>query len=193
MSTHNTSTGDVNKFNEHETLHQLSHYLPAQAPLKDFIHHNTLHAFQNLKFYDALRNASKIFGYTVTFSLEKFRSLYQENSIREDILTKVITERKGKENVGKWKDMLIAKEYSTNIDARIGTLRTNWKDKFDVDLDSIVHPKLFRILCSYLDQGISIWDFPVHENGFLASIKELQRVSYVSFFKTKRFIKLCCY
>ena len=63
-------------FNEHEVLRELKHYLPAQAPLKDFIHHNTLHAFQHLKFYDALRNASEIFGYKTTLSLNDYRILY---------------------------------------------------------------------------------------------------------------------
>jgi hypothetical protein len=49
-------------FNEHEVLHELKHYLPSQAPLKDFIHHNTLHAFQNFKFHDGIRQAFKIYG-----------------------------------------------------------------------------------------------------------------------------------
>ena len=59
----------VNIFREENVLHHLKHYLPAQASLKDFIHHNTLHAFQDRKFYDALTESSKIFGYKTSLSL----------------------------------------------------------------------------------------------------------------------------
>ena len=65
-------------FNEQGVLHDLKHYLPAQAPLKDFIHHNTLYAFQNLKFFDALLNASEIFGYKVSLALNEYRALYYQ-------------------------------------------------------------------------------------------------------------------
>ncbi len=57
------------KFDEAHVLHELKHYLPTQTPLKDFIHHNSLHAFQHMKFYDAIFKASKIFGYQVTLQL----------------------------------------------------------------------------------------------------------------------------
>ena len=50
-------------FSLEKVVHDLKHYLPSQAPLKDFIHHNTLHAFQNDKFHEAMSKASKIFGW----------------------------------------------------------------------------------------------------------------------------------
>ena len=56
-------------FDEDHVLHVIKHYLPSQTPIKDFIHHNTLHAFQHEKFYDAIFKSSKIFGYQVTLEL----------------------------------------------------------------------------------------------------------------------------
>lgn len=167
-------------------LHDLKHYLPAQAPLKDFIHHNTLHAFQHLKFFPALWRASNIFGYKVTLSLEEYRALYTDAKISEATLNRIIIERFGKEQLNDWKNKLLSKRYDLNCESRIGKLRSNWETLYNVDLDVLVHPPLFRILCSYLDQGISIWNFPVHHKGFLNSVRELEKTSFVSIFKTKR-------
>ncbi len=86
---------DIAPFNEKHVLHELKHYLPSQTPLKDFIHHNSLHAFQNLKFYEAIFKASKIFGYQVTLQLTEYRQLYKIGRIKNDVLEKVITEKKG--------------------------------------------------------------------------------------------------
>jgi hypothetical protein len=68
-------------FSEEETLHRLKHYLPSQAALKDFIHHNTLHAFQHQKFEVAIRNANKIFGHSVSLSLSEYRALHFKGRI----------------------------------------------------------------------------------------------------------------
>jgi len=59
-----------------------------------------------------------------------------------------------------------------------------------IDMDSLVQHILFRILCSYLDQGISIWNFPVKEFGFLDSLREMEKNSFASFFRKKRARKL---
>ena len=173
-------------FNEEEVLHDLKHYLPAQAPLKDFIHHNTLHAFQHLKFFKALQLASEIFGYKVSLSLDEYRSLFQKGKINENILDRIITQRKGTTQSKEWKEKILSNEYQNTTLPRIGALRSNWKRHYHIDLDSLVHPTLFRVICSYLDQGISIWNFPVGHQGFLAAVRELERNSFASFFKTER-------
>ncbi len=173
-------------FNQDHVLHELKHFLPTQTPLKDFIHHNSLHAFQDTKFYDAIFKSSKIFGHQATMPLIDFRKLYEIGRIREEILDKIIGNRIGKEQISVWKNKLVSKDYNDHNEQRIGILRANWKQTYHIDLDNLVQPFLFRFLCSYLDQGIAIWDFPVGNKGFLESIKELEANSYSSIFKTKR-------
>lgn len=178
------------KFDEHHILHELKHYLPSQTPLKDFIHHNSLHAFQNLKFYDAIFKASKIFGYQATLQLDEFRKLYQTGRINDAILDRIIIERKGILNLQKWKHFVLNEQYDDSTTPRIGLLRSEWKSKYKISLDNLVQPLLFRVLASYLDQGISMWEFPLDKNGFLATIKALEKHSYSSLFKTNRAKKL---
>ena len=176
-------------FDEVHAVHELKHLLPSQQALKDFIHHNSLHAFQHMKFYDAIFKASKIFGFQVHLQLPEYREMYKTGRIREDILQKVIKEKKGhieEPIVIGWKDKLLNKEYDTLNQPKIGQLRKLWKEVYQVDLDNKVHPLLYRILCAFLDQGIAIDGFPVVNKNFIASIKEMEQNSFVSFFKTKK-------
>lgn len=183
---HNKKVG----FDEGYVLHNIKHYLPTQTPIRDFIHHNSLHAFQNEKFYDAIFKASKIFGYQVTLELSDFRNLYAQGRISSDILNRVILEQKGAENIDYWNIMLLSNTFDEHNDFRIGRLRELWKEKYHFDIDNQVHPLLFRILASYLDQGISSNHFPFVDEGLLASIRKLESDSFASFFKTDRARKM---
>lgn len=164
----------------------MKHYLPAQASLRDFVHHNTLHAFEQMKFHDARRFASRIFGYKVSLSLAEFRALYKQGKIREEALAQVITNKKGKEALPLWKERAVSKSYHTSIVARIGVLRTLWARKYHVNIDAIVHPMIFRLLCSFLDQGISIWKFPAEGMGFLDAVAEIEKNSLFRLLRTER-------
>lgn len=177
-------------FDEHEVIHELKHYLPAQAPLKDFIHHNTLHAFQQMKFKDGVRHASEILGYRSSLSLSDFRNLFDKGQIFPEVLDRVIVQKKGADHLEEWRKKVLTHPYENVALPRIGALRANWKKHYRIDLDSLVQPTLFRILCSYLDQGIAIWNFPVREKTFLAAIREMERNTLASFFKGKRAKKL---
>ncbi len=172
-------------FNEEHVLHELKHYLPSQTPIKDFIHHNTLHAFQQMKFYDAIFKAGKIFGYQVHLQLTEFRELYKIGRVKKDVFDRILNDRKGAEAEA-WKVKLLTKEYDVINNSRLGLLRAEWKYQYKIDLDNSVHPLLFRILCSYLDQGVALWNFPVKNKSFLGALQELEKNSYVSFFKTNR-------
>lgn len=173
-------------FDEQHVLHQLKHYLPTQTPLKDFIHHNSLHAFQKMKFYDAIFKASKLFGFQVTLPLVDFRRLYEIGRINPAILDRVIIGKKQIEHLDLWKERVLHKAYDEHNEQRIGVLRDQWKYLHRLDLDNLVQPLLFRLLSSYLDQGISNWDFPVGNLSFLDAIKELEKNSFTSFFRTKK-------
>jgi uncharacterized protein YbcC (UPF0753/DUF2309 family) len=177
-------------FDEQHLLHELKHYLPAQSPLKDFVHHNTLHAFQDLRFFDAINAASEIFGYKTSLSIDEFRYRYSKGEINHEILIDVIGRLKGKSKIDFWKAKMLDEHFETVIDKRIGHIRENWKKHYRIDLDAQVHTNLFRLLNSYLDQGVAMWHFPVHSRGFLTAVRELERQSYISLFKTERARKM---
>jgi uncharacterized protein YbcC (UPF0753/DUF2309 family) len=173
-------------FDEQHLLHALKHYLPTQGPLKDFVHHNTLHAFQDMKFYDAIFKASAIFGFQTTFSLAEYRDLYAINRITPEVLARTIKESKADEDFEAWNTRILEKEYNGTTKPRVEQLRKDWNRLYPIDMDNAVQPLLFRIICSYIDQGIAISPFPFEDKGLLKAMRSLEERSLISFFKTKK-------
>ncbi|WP_250632031.1 YbcC family protein [Rhodoflexus caldus] len=170
-------------FSEAHVLHELKHFLPSQAPLKDFIHHNTLHAFQQQKFHEALHLASEIFGYQTYLPLEEYRALYKAGKISDAMIQRVIIDRKGANQLVQWSDKMHRQPLNATLHQRIGKLRRYWKDLYNINLDKEVNPLLFRMLAAYLDQGIALQKFPMSRHGFLASLRQLERNNFSSIFR----------
>lgn len=179
-------TKKTNSNEEELWLHNLRHYLPTQSPLKDFIHHNTLHAFQELPFHEALQQASETFGYRSYMPLEHYRKAYAGGRISEAALDSAIQRRFPKESLAVIKQQLLHGNYNEAIEARIGAMHGCWHTEYHFSPEKQVHPTLFRIIGMYLDQGISTKPFPGVQRGLLAAVRKLESDSYISLFQSER-------
>ncbi|MFZ4631234.1 MAG: YbcC family protein [Bacteroidia bacterium] len=170
-------------------LEHIRHYLPSQASLKDFIHHNTLHGFQDRSFHQACFEAAEVFGYSTYLSLEEYRALFASGRIREDILVERIRwalHQQQSSNNGteagsitdltkEWLAKALNSRSDYNYRGRLGGFRQGWKDVLKMNLNKAVHPLLLRMVAAYLDQGISSWKFPFVESGLLENLRQLDR------------------
>ncbi|MBL6707519.1 MAG: DUF2309 domain-containing protein [Planctomycetaceae bacterium] len=72
-----------------------AHLLPAQGPLEVFVHHNTLHAFEDLTFHEAVKAAQERFGANPYFPESQYRELLDSGRITVADLEAVLNEHLG--------------------------------------------------------------------------------------------------
>jgi uncharacterized protein YbcC (UPF0753/DUF2309 family) len=75
-----------------QALQHAAHLLPDQAPMRVFIHHNTLHAFQHLHFHEAVLRGREVYGGEPYLSEERFRSELASGRIHESDIDAVLQE-----------------------------------------------------------------------------------------------------
>jgi uncharacterized protein YbcC (UPF0753/DUF2309 family) len=72
-----------------------AHLLPQQGPITVFIHHNTLHALEDLPFHEALRKGSQVFGCQPYLGEDRYRDELLRGRIRFAELLEVLEEDLG--------------------------------------------------------------------------------------------------
>ena len=75
-----------------QAIEHAAHLLPAQGPITVFIHHNTLHAFEDLPFAEAVKRAAKLFGCQPYLSEGRYREELRRGRIRKSDLEAVLRE-----------------------------------------------------------------------------------------------------
>lgn len=71
------------------------HLLPAQGPITAFVHHNTLHAFEDLEFDAAVRKGARIFGCHPYLPEKQYREMLTTGRICDDDIEAVLIETLG--------------------------------------------------------------------------------------------------
>jgi uncharacterized protein len=86
---------DVDKTALLQSIEQAAHLLPSQGPISVFVHHNTLHAFEDMKFSAAVERAMHVYGCEPYLSEDRYRQEFDRGRIRDEDLTAVLQEDLG--------------------------------------------------------------------------------------------------
>ncbi len=170
-----------------KSLEHIRHSLPAQGPIKDFVHHNTLHAFQHLPFAKAVEEAAVFYGAHSYMPLSFYRRLFSQGKIAQAQLDIAIGSSDSmREHLFSWiepKDDMGARENESDDQSFRRQLYAS---------RAIINPLLFRLVSAYLDQGIGLWSIPHTNLSFFECVGQLVKNSWLplaSFVSRKRVLK----
>jgi uncharacterized protein len=85
-----------------DIVDQVGHLLPGQAPIRRFVHHNTLHAFEEKNFEEAVVEAGKLFNCEPFPTESFFRDRWAEGRIRSTDVEMVLPEDAETLSFGGW-------------------------------------------------------------------------------------------
>lgn len=176
-------------FDLDSALEHIAHWLPSQSPIKDFIHHNTLHALQHRPFHEAVAIASRIYGAKSYLPLSDYQARYREGRIYDFALDRALASVEPVPSLREHlKEQLFRDDHKAHyppLSLALHGLRQTWLTHIEVNLDAQVHPILFRLIANFLDQGISRWSVAREEESLWPCLSRLTENSFVPLYPFK--------
>ncbi len=105
------------------------HYLPSQGPITVFVHHNTLHSFEDLSFEQAVVRGGKLYDCEPYWLEERYRAEFYRGRISIDDLRQVLMD-----DLGDRADGLVA-SFGTRYTLRLAMLQMALHDVPDAELN----------------------------------------------------------
>lgn len=183
VSVHSQEKSRNFAFDPDASIERIAHWLPTQGPIKDFVHHNTLHAVQHLPFHDGVAVAAKIFGARSYLPIEDYQQMYRRGRIKAFAIDWALTHTDcSATQRQQLKKRLFQPDKNSHyppLSLANHGIRTTWLKHIEVDLNAMVHPVLFRLLGNFLDQGISRWSLPKNGEPFWDCVLRLAQNSFL--------------
>ena len=176
-----TTARPKNHFDLDDAIERIAHWLPIQGPIKDFIHHNTLHVVQDKPFHQGVAIAAKVFGARSYLPIAEYQALYQQGRIKAFALDWAL-KHSGvtDEYLSTLRKQLFINDHLAHhppVSLANHGIRNYWLTRLEIDLNALAHPVLFRLLSSFLDQGISRWTLARKDESFWDCIVRLSQNS----------------
>ncbi len=170
-------------FDLNHAIEHCAHWLPIQGPIKDFVHHNTLHSVQHHPFHQGVAIAARIYGARSYLTAKDYQTPYQDGRITEAAIDWAIKQSANPTvEATKLRASLFVTDncehYPPTSLAQHG-IRNHWLSTLEIDLNSLMRPIMFRLLGNFLDQGISRWTLAKDNESFWSCIWRLSQNSFI--------------
>ncbi len=161
----------------------IARWLPSQSPIKDFIHHNTLHALLDRPFHEAVAIASQLYGANSYLPLKAYQTRFTDGRIYDFALERILKEAMGDEGftpeISKTLYQPDGSAHYPPPSLASGGIRRAWLEYIEINLDALTQPVLFRLVSNFLDQGIGLWTVARENESFWRCLWRLVEDTFV--------------
>lgn len=146
-------------------LGRIRHVLPRQGPIKDFVHHNPLHAFEGLPFHFGVAAGARLYGARAAMQQDFYLTAYRDGRISASALDRALESALAddSERTSARERMLTGALEGPPPPpglARNG-LRAAWTARLGgVPLHRRSQLDVLRLVGGFFDQGLSPWRMP---------------------------------